>query len=159
MRSRAPSSIWPDAIALLPQPFVTTAQTKSESIRVALDLTKEWDAIQEGSEQPSAMLTGVLVARRDFVEQNPEAVRTFLQRYQASVEQVNADNEMAAKLIGAYDIVPETVAIKALPACNIVYIDGAEMQQKLSGYLAVLFEQNPESVGGELPLDDFYYAG
>lgn len=148
-----------DGIAMLPQPFVTTAQTKSASIRVALDLTEEWDALQEGSEQPSAMLTGVLVARRDFVEQHPEAVRAFLQRYQASVEQVNADNETAAKLIGAYDIVPEAVAVKALPACNIVYIDGAELQQKLSGYLSVLFAQNPESVGGALPQDDFYFAG
>ena len=31
------------------------------------------------------------------------------------------------------------------------------MQQKLSGYLNVLFEQNPKAVGGALPADDFYY--
>ena len=31
------------------------------------------------------------------------------------------------------------------------------MKTALSGYLDVLFEQNPDSVGGALPEDDFYY--
>lgn len=62
------------------------------------------------------------------------------------------------KLIGDYDIVPEAVAKKALPACNIVCITGDEMKEKLSGYLGVLKDQNPETVGGELPGDDFYYS-
>lgn len=32
------------------------------------------------------------------------------------------------------------------------------MKQALSGYLSVLFEQNPKAVGGAMPGDDFYYA-
>ena len=32
-------------------------------MRIALDLTAEWDALQADSETPSAMLTGVVVAR------------------------------------------------------------------------------------------------
>lgn len=146
-----------NGIALLPQPFVTTAQMKNEGIREALDLTEEWDALQEGAESPSALLTGVVVARRDFVEANPEAVSAFLEHYKASVEFVNSDVEAAAALVGKYDIVPEAVAAKALPACNIAFIEGDEMQQKLSGYLSVLLEQNPKAVGGALPGDDFYY--
>jgi NitT/TauT family transport system substrate-binding protein len=70
---------------------------------------------------------------------------------------VNSDNAAAAKLIGSFNIVPEAVALKALPFCNIVYIDGDEMQQKLSGYLAELYKQNPKAVGGALPDDAFYY--
>ena len=56
------------------------------------------------------------------------------------------------------------VAEKALPACNIVCITGAEMKEKLSGYLQVLFEEDPSSVGAQagddtgLPGDDFYYG-
>lgn len=147
-----------NAIAMLPQPFVTTAQMKSEGIRVALDLTEEWDKLQEGAESPSAMITGVVVARKEFVEQNPEAVAAFLDHYKASVEYVNANTEEAAQLVGQYDIVTAEVAQKALPACNITFIEGEEMKEKLSGYLAVLLEQNPQSVGGALPADDFYFA-
>lgn len=145
-------------VAMLPQPFVTTAQMKNDSIRVALDLTEEWDKLQEGKEEQSSMITGVVVGRREFIQENPEAVSDFLDRYQESVDFVNSNTEEAAALVGQYDIVTEEVALKALPECNIVYLDGDEMKEQLSGYLAVLMEQNPEAVGGELPDDDFYFS-
>ena len=145
------------SVAMMPQPFVTTAQTKAEGIRVALDMTQEWAKLQENAENPSAMLTGVVVARKEFVENNPEVVNAFLDSYKASVDFTNANVEEAAKIIASYDIIPEGVAKKAVPHCSIVCIEGAEMQTKLSGYLNVLFEQNPAAVGGALPNDDFYY--
>ena len=147
-----------NAIAMLPQPFVTTAQTKSDKIQVRLDLTAEWDAIQKDSDAPSQLITGVVVARRAFVEENPEAVAAFMDSYAASVEFVNPNIDEAAELVGKYEIVPAAVAQKAIPACNITFIAGDEMKQALSGYLNVLFEQNPKAVGGALPDDDFYYA-
>ncbi len=143
-----------NSVALLPQPFVTTAQTKAEGINVVLDLTEEWEKLDNGS----ACLTGVVMARTEFVEQYPEVVNEFLDRYAASVEYVNANVTDAAQLVGKYDIVPAAVAEKAIPECNIVCITGAEMKEKLSGYLGVLFEQMPKSVGGALPADDFYYG-
>ena len=141
-------------IAMLPQPFVTVAQTQLPDLRVALDLTEEWDALDNGS----ALLTGVVVARADFVEEHPAAVEEFLTSYAESVEWVNANTADAAELIGGYDIVDAAVAEKALPYCNIVCITGTEMMDMLSGYLSVLWEQNPESVGGGMPNDDFYYG-
>lgn len=147
-------------IAMLPQPFVTVAQSKLQDLRVALDLTQEWDALDNGS----ALLTGVVVARKDVVEENPAAIDAFLADYAQSVEWVNANTADAAALIGDYGIVDAAVAEKALPACNIVCITGAEMKEKLSGYLQVLFEEDPSSVGAQagddagLPGDDFYYG-
>lgn len=147
-----------NAIAMLPQPFVTTAQAQSENLRVALDLTEEWDALQADSETPSTLVTGVVVARTAFAEEHPEAVSAFLDRYQESVDYVNSNVEEAAQLVGQYEIVTAEVAQKALPECNIVFIEGDEMKEKLSGYLSVLFEQNPQSVGGALPDDAFYFS-
>ena len=147
-----------NAIAMLPQPFVTTAQAQSENLRVALDLTEEWDALQADSETPSTLVTGVVVARTAFVEEHPEVVSAFLDRYQEAVDYVNSNVEEAAQLVGQYEIVTAEVAQKALPECNIVFIEGDEMKEKLSGYLSVLFEQNPQSVGGALPDDAFYFS-
>lgn len=150
----------PTAWALLPQPFATTAQVKNPNIACVFDLTEEWDAVQEQmpEEERSALLTGVTVVRTAFLEEHPEAVDLFLKRYEESVNWVNEHVDEAAELIGAYDIVVAEVAKKALPACSIVYIDGEKMKQDLSGYLGVLFEQNPKAVGGALPEDAFYYA-
>ena len=142
-------------LALLPQPFVTVAQGKLEKLRVALDLTAEWDALDNGS----AMITGVAVARRAFVEEQPELTGAFLEDYAASVDWVNAHPAEAAELISANGIIESpAVAEKALPHCNIVSLTGEEMYEKLSGYLQVLAEANPASVGGELPGDDFFYG-
>ena len=147
----------PTAVALLPQPFVTTAMTKAPGVRIALDLNQLWADVQEGKENQSALLTGVVVARKEFVENNPEAVNAFMDAYAASVAFANEDVDATAALIGSYEIVPEAVAKAALPYCCIVMIEGEEMQQKLSGYLQVLFDQNPASVGGAMPNEEFYF--
>ncbi len=147
-----------NAIAMLPQPFVTTAQMKADNIRIALDLTKEWDTLQAGSDKPSTLVTGVVIARTEFVQENPQAVSAFLDHYKDSVGFVQNNTQDAANLIEKYDIIPAAVAAKALPYCNITFIEGSDMKDNLAGYLAVLFEQNPKSVGGVLPADEFYYS-
>lgn len=114
-------------IALLPQPFVTVAQSKIEGLRMALDLNAEWDALDNGS----ALITGVIVARRAVVEENPAAVEAFLKDYAASVDWVNANTADAAALIGEYGIVDTAVAEKALPYCNIVCLTGADLLEAL----------------------------
>lgn len=148
----------PSAAAMLPQPFVTIAQGKAEDMRVSLDLTAEWDALQAGSENPSAMITGVVVARTDFIQSRPEAVAAFLADYEASVRFTLDHPAEAAGLIGEYDIFDAAVAEKALPHCNITFLAGDAMRTALSGYLSELYAQDPASVGGALPDDAFYFA-
>ena len=142
-----------EAVAMLPQPFITTAKAKAEDMRVALDLTEEWEKLGNGT-----MITGVVVARSQFIEENPEAVNAFLEDYAASVAFVNSNIAEAAQLVGTFDIVPAAVAEKALPECNICFFAGEEMHSRLWAYLKVLFDAAPESVGGQLPEDDFYYG-
>ena len=143
------------ALAMLPQPYVTTAQMQMDTLNVLLDLTEEWNKVSPDS----ALVTGVLVVQKDFAEQNPELMSDFLADYQASVEWVNTNTAEAAGLIADYGIVPKAaVAEKALPQCNITFVSGAEMKQQVSGYLQVLMDADAASVGGALPGDDFYYG-
>lgn len=145
-----------NAVGLLPQPFVTVAQMQNEKIRIALDLTKEWDALQE--EDGSALVTGVTVVRTEFLEENEEAVAGFLEDHEHSTAYTNEHPEEAAALIEELGIVAKApIAQKAIPMCNITYIDGEEMQDKLGGYLEALYEMEPKSVGGALPDEAFYY--
>lgn len=146
-----------DGIALLPEPFVTTALTKSDNLRVALDLTKEWDNLNKYKNIESALTTGVVVARKEFVEKYPEKVKSFLEEYKKSVDFTNKDIDEASKLIEKNEIVPAEVARKAIPKCNITFIDGTTMKTTLNNYLKVLYEANPESIGGKMPGEDFYY--
>ena len=147
----------PDAIGLLPQPFVTAACAQNDALSVILDMNAEWEKLQ--GEDGSRLVTGVTVVRNEFLQEHENAVATFMEEHQASAQSMNSDVENGAKLAVASEIIAkEPIALKAIPKCNITYIDGADMKQALSGYLEVLYEQNPESIGGALPGDDFYYV-
>jgi NitT/TauT family transport system substrate-binding protein len=143
-----------NTVAVLPQPYVSTVQMQNEKVRVALSFNDEWDKVST----ESSMVTGVVLARKAFIEENPEAFNEFLDEYKASTKYVNENIEEAAQWVAEYGIVAKApIAEKALPDSSIVYIDGSDMKAKVSGYLQVLFDANPQSVGGKLPNDDFYY--
>ena len=142
------------AVGLLPQPFVTTALMKNENLRVALDLNELWES---SATDGSRLVTGVVIARNDYLKEHEADIDAFMDAYKDSVEFVNSDTEAAAQIIGNHDIIPAEVAAKAIPECSIVFMEGDEMQTILSGYLNTLNEQNPETIGGQLPDEDFYY--
>lgn len=142
------------AVAMLPQPFVTVAQTQIENLSIVLDLTEEWEKLDNGS----MFITAGLIVRKEFAEKYPQQLAAFLEEYEASTAYANENVADAAQLVEKYDIVKAAIAEKAIPYCNIVCITGEEMQTAASGYLGTLMDQNPQAVGGKLPGDDFYYG-
>lgn len=141
-------------VAMLPQPYVTVAQTQISELNVAINLNDEWDKLDNGS----MMVTGVLVASADFVDNNKDYVDAFLAEYKASTEYINANPAEASVWVEEKIGVKAAVAEKAVPFCNITFISGEAMKDALSGYLNILFEQNAKSVGGAMPADGFYYG-
>lgn len=147
----------PDAIGLLPQPFVTAALAQEESLSIIMDLTQVWDSFQS-EENPGSLVTGVTIVSKEFLDAHKELVDTFLTEHETSIQFTSQDPEAAAELIAKAEIVAKApIAQKALPYCNITFLSGQDLKNALNGYLAVLFEQDPASVGGALPDDAFYY--
>ncbi len=142
-------------IAVLPEPFVTQVMTKNKDVKIALNVTDEWN---KAAGNKSVLTMGCLIVRKDFVEKNKDAFNKFLDEYKVSAAYTTSSVEDAAALSEKYNIMPAAVAKKAIPNCNIVYIDGDEMKAKIPDFLKILFTANPKSVGGKLPGDDFYYA-
>ncbi|MDF2942919.1 MAG: hypothetical protein K0S01_1777 [Herbinix sp.] len=143
-----------DAIAMLPQPYVTTVMMSNDKVHIALNVAEEWETV---STDGSSVVTGVVVVRSEFLENNKEAFDAFMTEYTASAEFVNENIEEASALVEKFDIFKAAPIKKAIPLCNITLIQGDEMKEKVSGYLAALYNQNPKSVGGKLPSDEFYY--
>ena len=144
----------PAQIAILPQPFVTVATAQNDQLKVAFSLTDEWKSVSPDSK----LLTGVTVVRNEVLENRAAEVDQFIADHQASTEKAATDVDATAELVAKYGIIAKApVAKKALPNCNIVAIAGDEMKTDLAGYLQVLFDANPKSVGGTMPDDDFYY--
>lgn len=144
----------PDAIAMLPQPYVTVAMNNNDQLRIALDITKEWEKLDNNG----TVVTGVVVARKDWADAHTDAFNAFLSEYPESAAYTNENIDAAAELIEHFGIFKAAIAKKAIPYCNVTFIGGDEMKSKIERYLNVLYEQNPAAVGGNLPGDDFYYT-
>ena len=143
-----------DAIAVLPQPYVTAAELKDDTLRVALDLTAEWDKVAD-----TQLITGVTVVRKAYAEEHPDVVAAFLADYAQSVNAANTDLDGTAALCEEQGVVAKAaIAKKALPNCNIVCLTGEELKADVSGYLQVLYDADPAAVGGTLPGEDFYWT-
>lgn len=140
-------------IVMLPEPFVTTVTTKNGSFRVALDLTREWEALGGGE-----LTMGGIAVRTEFLEAHPDAVKAFVKEYANSVAFTNAQPADAAKLIAKYEIAAEEIAKNAIPRCNIVWLHGENYKAKLENFLGVVYKANPAGIGGKMPGDDFYQS-
>ena len=144
-----------EGIAMLPQPYVTSAGIQlGENFRSVISLSDEWAALDNGT----LCTTAVVLARTAFLEEHPDAADAFLADFAESVSWVNENVDEAAELCEAYSVIKAAVAKKAIPSCNLVCITGAEMKEALSGCLSVIYAENPAAVGGSLPGDDFYYG-
>lgn len=152
-------TVWqsdPEAIIMAPQPVATSILMQNDNARILFDMTEEWDKIAGGD---STLMTGCVIVRNEFLQANPGAVELFLQEYAASIEKARSDVEGTAALCEQYGLIPKAaLAQKAIPSCGLTFVTGAEMKTGLSGYLQVMFDANPKSVGGALPGDNFYYG-
>lgn len=142
--------------AMLPVPAATAAIIKGEGqVRAAVDVTEAWNELNSGSQ----LIMTAVVARTEFIEENPEAIDAFLQEYAASIDYVNNNVDAAAELIAGYGITPNAaIAKQAIPQCHLVCITGSDMAPAISDYFMVLYSVNPASVGGGLPDDAIYYV-
>ena len=141
-------------IGMLPEPNVTSTLAGNDNLRIALNLTEEWNKVCS-----TELVQGVVIARKSFVNEHPEAIEQFLREYEKSSAFVNENIDEAAKLIVDAGILGNVeIAKKAIPNCNISFSKGEAMHKAVEGMLAVLFEANPKSIGGKLPDKDFYYG-
>lgn len=141
-----------ESIAMLPQPFATSALMQNKNLSIVLDLNELWESING-----SPLITGCLIARSEVLEKYKEAVESFLSLYSSSVDWVNSNNAEASLLIEKYGIIKAAVAAKALPYCNIVCMRGEEMKKALNIYYNSLYSLNPKSVGGSIPSEEIYF--
>ena len=145
--------------AVLPEPVATATITKAGKAGIALtndlDLTAEWNKIAP----ENSLVQGCIVARREFVEEYPEAVAKFLVDYKASIEYLNANVAEAAQLVIDRELFAGAapIAQKAIPKCNVTYMDGDAMKSAMQTYLGVLNTIAPQSIGNALPADNFYF--
>lgn len=142
-------------ICMLPQPVASTIKSKVEFAQNALNISDEWDKLDNGS----SLAMGCVVVNKDFAEANPATVDAFLAEYAASIDFVNNNAEEAGQMIVDAAIIPNAkLASSVIPKCNLVCITGSAIKDTINNYYQILFDANPDAIGGAMPADDFYYG-
>ena len=144
--------------AILPQPVITAAIAGAKKANfnysIALDLTQEWNKIPNSKE----LVQGCIVVRKDFANQNPNEIASFLEEYEISIKYLNENVKDASALIVKYGIFANaSVAEKAIPACNVTFMVNNEMKDAMKSFIEAMYNIAPASVGNKLPNEDFYY--
>lgn len=143
-------------ICMLPVPAATALLVKDSSVREAISLSDAWQDL-EGSPLPM----GCVVARTEYIEENPLGVEAFLSAYEKSINYISdpANSAGASALVAQYGFAPnDKVAARAIPQCSLTFVTGQEMRTMLEDYYEILFQAEPKSIGGGLPYDSFYYG-
>lgn len=148
----------PNTIAILPQPFVALAQrmVTDGTVYVPIDITAEWD--KAFADTGSQAVTVATIVNKQFLDEHEQAVIEYLQRAGDSIAWSQANIEEAASRqedLGTF--LNNEVAAAAMPYIDMVNLVGEEMRSALSGFVEELYEANPDSVGGAVPGEDFYY--
>ncbi|MCL2482899.1 MAG: ABC transporter substrate-binding protein [Propionibacteriaceae bacterium] len=142
------------AIAVLPEPYVTAAMSKDPSIKVAIDLGVQFQAATG-----SPVVSGVAVVRQEYADTHSDLVQTFLKGLARSASHTVSSPDTTGILIADQGITPTPqIATQAIPRCSITTITGHSVQVALDGYLASLYRSNPSLVGGTLPDSEFYWT-
>ena len=150
-------------IAMVPEPFVSTALTKGEGkVADLFDMNTLWADVT-GQDFPM----GVLVARKDFVENRASDLQGMLTELKASIDDVNtASDEVAQKIVDAGFLGDVEIAKKAIPNCSLCLYTDSDGDMSFANGAAIMktfnetmFALTPQAVGGALPGDDMYYAG
>ena len=147
----------PNTVAILPQPFVALAKKMvTDPLYVPIDITAEWD--KAFADTGSQAVTTTTIVNKQFLEEHEQAVVEYLQRAGSSVawSQQNMD-EAASRQVDLETFLNNEVAADAMPYIDMVNLVGEEMRTALSGFVDELYAANPDSVGGAIPGEDFYY--
>lgn len=148
-------------VALLPEPFVSVALSSgNDKIIELFDMNTEW-TVATGQNFPM----GVLVARKEFIENRADDLDILLGDIKKSITEVDeASDEVCQKIVDAGFIAKPEIAKAAIPNCGLAFYTDEEGDMSLEAgreimtvFNETMFKLDPKSVGGALPGDDFYY--
>lgn len=134
-------------IAVIPQPMATQVLNKkgATGYTLSLDLSEEWKKVSN-----EELVQGCIVARTDFIKEFPGSVADFLEEYEDSIKFTNKNPKQAGEYIKKYEIAADAaLAEKAIPNCNITFIIGNDMENKMQNFL--------DALGIKLNEGTFYY--
>lgn len=143
-----------ESFGLLEEPYTSAAIINSTDTHRMSTVQKIYNESEGGSTYPVLLL----VARTDFVKQNRELVRKFIDVYKNALNWTIKNPAKAALLSEKHKISTNSAVIKqAIPASALLWRDAGAAKGDIEKYLNILIEEKSPAVSSTLPSEDFYF--
>ena len=140
--------------AVIPEPALSTIQSKNEKFNVILDLNEEWKKINN-SEYGYPQST--IIIKKDLCENDTEFVKEFLKQVKTATEWVYSDKETLGTYCEEIGVsAKKPIIIKAIDKSNIKYVDIKDSIKEYKTYFEKLNEFDPKTIGGSIPDDEIF---
>ena len=141
--------------AFMPEPYATVAEIKGRKIVRNIEFQKEYAAVESGEPFPAFLL----VANAAYMEENKDCVKIFLDAYKKAVAWTVGKAPRAAVLAQKYELgMMAPVVANSIPHASYTWLFASEARKSIEAVLTICLDANPDSIGGKLPDETFYYV-
>lgn len=133
---------------------ITVGANMGNTLEIAIDLQQEWSAVSGSYGYAQA---GLFV-KTELLENNADLVAEICARLEGnyqflvdnvdSIEQLLTDNNST-------DLAGTTFTVELLERCNVGFEYATDVTGDIYSFLQVMYDVSADSVGGQLPDDDF----
>lgn len=138
-------------ICIIPEPQASKVIFENTEMKRIIDLNDEWNKFSE-----TPLVQGVIVARTEYIEQNPEYIEQFLMHNEVSVNFLNENEDAGVDMLykGSYYSSIDLARL-SVPACNLYFIKGEEMKSAVKDTCDVI---PAELTGGTVNADGICFV-
>jgi len=143
-------------ISMLPEPVLSTVKTKKPDTNVFLDLQEEWKKAF-GLSKTGYPQAGILV-KEDLIKSDPELVKDYIKVLADGMDWINENPKEAGQIAEELELgLTADIVEKSMPGNNIRHEYATGVREELEQLFEIMYEFNPDSIGGKMPDDGLYY--
>lgn len=140
-------------IGVITEPYLSLVMGINPNVVPLFDLSEEWNKV-EGSK----LAETAFVARGELIDNQLDIVERVVNGYRASTQWVLSNKDSAAVLMVESQILNDSVAARrAIDYSALNVVESKDIKNEIEAYLKVFFELSPQSVGGKMVDEKFYY--
>lgn len=140
-------------ICIISEPQATKVVSENTEMKRVVDFNDEWNKISD-----SKLVQGVIVARTEYIEQNPEYIEQFLFQNEISVNFISGSEnaDAAADMLHKVSYFSTFELARAcVPECNLYFAKGEDMKAMVAGVCNAL---PAEMTGGTVNADGICFV-
>lgn len=140
--------------AVIPEPALSTVQSKNDKFNVMLNLNEEWKKLNDSQ---YGYPQSTIIVKKELLENDKEFVSELLKQVKDSEEWIYNNKETVGDYCEEIGVsAKKPIVVKAIDRSNIKYVDIKDSYKEYETYFKKLNEFDSKTIGGSIPNDEIF---